>query len=1128
LRDLKKKVLAAISFCLTACITLSCLFGCGGANNSNDNVSGGDSNGSSNEVVGGDSSNGGVDNGTTDGDVGDTTNKITVADTTFTGYEFNQVTATNSSVTFKSLSLDSEVMQKYGVSGEGCQVPITIASSKDGSLMLYGTDVASTYKSTDHGKTWTMANKGLHSVGNQMFAIDPINYNHVVNLSYGGYINLSFDGAETWETQYDVYTQINDSGVEVSKSTFNFNGHRYFWEGLAIDPTSYSTTLKYCTDIYLSLLNGRDTYSRTNANKVTGQYGVSNRTIGLYKSTDGGKTFAKISTDETDEKLSDGIVKICDDGRIFVGNQYGLFEINSSGEIINSYLTDSYKDGYKADGTLLYVKENSGITGLDVVGNTIFAQTWEGIYTIADGEVTKITTDTYRSTSWGQFLTVSQTNPDHMIYQYRQDVNNAYLNDTAVSFDGGKTWTTATCNNLATFTGSSWISREKVFIIDPSDDNRVITFGEDTLVFSDDGGKTFLGCSGISNICVGGRFNVNYYDSNLMMFAAQDYTGAISYDGGKTWRKLSVKDKNGNSLYGIHLYCGFASDKNTLWGWNSEAWKSGYYLVVSHDGGYTWEDTGILGVSPNGSQAGLNPFQSFNNPNTIFAGAYISHDNGYTWNKMDGCTTVYTANYSGKHELYGTNENGNLVVSYDDGDSWEKLTDGNLCTAKDINSNSINIQSEYIMDLAYDFVGGYIYILDNVNYITKSGSSVSYNFLYKMDLSDKSYKTLSPLRDTSGYTTFSSIAIDPNSTNVLYVSGGGSYFLSATGIQRSIDGGESWQNLTYSNNDNFPTVATNAGGYEAGCVRVVPTTGEVIIACGCYGIEKFNPPYDNAKLTNVTPTHTIKYVYDGEVVNTATIINNNVHNYVYTKSELSFVSWFKDQALTQEFANGEKVYCSLVLYAKMAESQKVNFFVGDEIVKTIDIQDWSVMYKVVPQPEREGYIFAGWYTDKTLTEQANIKDLTNDTNVYAGFYLATENILEVDRMDDGVAINYSSGKIGNHNWITNDEDASDRSIVIPVDKNSTYFVTFTMDTRFRFALTSSSQFWIQNKVPYLEIDEDDNNDTTSANKQIYKTFETGNNRMLMIHYWSATSDKDFLEVKSTIKIYKLADTTLYL
>jgi hypothetical protein len=131
-------------------------------------------------------------------------------------------------------------------------------------------------------------------------------------------------------------------------------------------------------------------------------------------------------------------------------------------------------------------------------------------------------------------------------------------------------------------------------------------------------------------------------------------------------------------------------------------------------------------------------------------------------------------------------------------------------------------------------------------------------------------------------------------------------------------------------------------------------------------------------------------------------------------------------------------------------------------------------------------------------------------------------------MDDGVAIDYSTGKIGNHNWVTNEQDVAERSMVIPVDKNSTYFVTFTMDTRFRFALTSSSSFWNQNPVPYLEIDDEDHNDTTSANKQIYKTFATGNNKMLMIHYWSSTGDKDFLEIKSTMKIYKLSDATLYL
>jgi hypothetical protein len=34
MRDLRKKGLAVIAICLAACISLGCLFGCGGANNS--------------------------------------------------------------------------------------------------------------------------------------------------------------------------------------------------------------------------------------------------------------------------------------------------------------------------------------------------------------------------------------------------------------------------------------------------------------------------------------------------------------------------------------------------------------------------------------------------------------------------------------------------------------------------------------------------------------------------------------------------------------------------------------------------------------------------------------------------------------------------------------------------------------------------------------------------------------------------------------------------------------------------------------------------------------------------------------------------------------------------------------
>ena len=45
------------------------------------------------------------------------------------------------------------------------------------------------------------------------------------------------------------------------------------------------------------------------------------------------------------------------------------------------------------------------------------------------------------------------------------------------------------------------------------------------------------------------------------------------------------------------------------------------------------------------------------------------------------------------------------------------------------------------------------------------------------------------------------------------------------------------------NNAQYPTKATNQGGYEVATIRVNPRNGRVRLACGCYGYETFNPPY---------------------------------------------------------------------------------------------------------------------------------------------------------------------------------------------------------------------------------------------------------------------------------------------
>ena len=95
-------------------------------------------------------------------------------------YDKNNVTNITSWSAVPMVS--KELLQKQGVTtgGEGCQWPIGMAISKDGKLVLYGTDVGGIYRSEDGGKNWEQSNVGLQSRGAGAFSIDPKNPSYVV------------------------------------------------------------------------------------------------------------------------------------------------------------------------------------------------------------------------------------------------------------------------------------------------------------------------------------------------------------------------------------------------------------------------------------------------------------------------------------------------------------------------------------------------------------------------------------------------------------------------------------------------------------------------------------------------------------------------------------------------------------------------------------------------------------------------------------------------------------------------------------------------------------------------------------------------------------------------------------
>lgn len=120
-------------------------------------------------------------------------------------YDKNNVTNISSWSSVPMVS--KELLQKTGVTtgGEGCQWPIGMAISKDGKLLLYGTDVGGVYRSEDGGKNWEQSNAGLESRGVGAFAIDQKNSSHVlaVGINSGAFntngLYISEDGGKTWK-----------------------------------------------------------------------------------------------------------------------------------------------------------------------------------------------------------------------------------------------------------------------------------------------------------------------------------------------------------------------------------------------------------------------------------------------------------------------------------------------------------------------------------------------------------------------------------------------------------------------------------------------------------------------------------------------------------------------------------------------------------------------------------------------------------------------------------------------------------------------------------------------------------------------------------------------------------------
>ena len=705
-------------------------------------------------------------------------------------YDKNNVTNITSWSAVPMVS--KELLQKQGVTtgGEGCQWPIGMAISKDGKLLLYGTDVGGVYRSEDGGQNWEQSNAGLQSRGVGAFSIDPKNPSYVVAVGINSSpfntngLYISEDGGKSWK-----FTKM-----------MLIKGHRDIRESIAYEESSYNQEKNRCMVAYWSTAYETEDNYLEESEK------------GLYKTTDGGYTWSLVNND-----LSDGTIKINPyTGDVYVSKKDGIYYSSDKGENFEKIVDDS-------------------VTGFDLTSQkdkkiNVYYCNNNGVYISKDGKTFDKIASTSYPTTQPMNIKVSPINSNKMLLIDRQGT---YQNYPYYSIDGGKTWKNSTLSDELSF--MPYNNRISIPMWSTIDENKVwIHTQGDYASSSTDSGKTFKWDSnGITGILSGGNVHYNVYNPDIIYFGSQDYDGCVTTDGGKTWKYISMSGYR----WGGFCYGGYAVDVNTYFVGVADSWHNPRKLKITFDGGKTIVDTGMYFTKENINAGIESSYQSPTNPKVLFACDLRSEDGGHTWAKMDGCINVYTHNPKGQKELYGMDETGKYIVtSYDDGKTWQKVNNTEFIP-------NPKYASAHVMDVAYDWKnevayaaceGGYLYKTS-----TKDGSVECVLNRYVDE-----YKR-APVNLKGGYS-ISKVAVDPIDPNIIYCGGAGNTFLNDCALYRSVDGGKSFQVIT-SNTTNSIVKQGRQGGFETNSLEVNPKTGELLFAGGCFGISKLSPPY---KLNN--------------------------------------------------------------------------------------------------------------------------------------------------------------------------------------------------------------------------------------------------------------------------------------
>ncbi|TWU42641.1 sialidase family protein [Novipirellula artificiosorum] len=363
------------------------------------------------------------------------------------------------------------------------------------------------------------------------------------------------------------------------------------------------------------------------------------------------------------------------------------------------------------------------------------------------------------------------------------------------SHDEGRAWHQVQLDSSDAFL--PYNPRKTLFAWHPTDASVAFSFGGDWINRSTNRGERFAWhANGYTGILVGDSFNFNVHHPELLFVGSQDYNGAVSDDGGDTWRYTNVSGQR----WGGHSYGAYALSPDVLAVGSTSRWHGPRTLALSRDGGETWLHTQQQLVGP--AVACGDPRR----PEVAFVSNLRSEDGGRSWLAMNDCDAVFTASAGSDGTLHGVKGERTVVTSADSGRTWQTLAEA----------------PGRIVDLAVDHLRSRVYAATSRQLVVWDG---------------KSWSTFTNLpKDQQCTVGIRSVAVDPIDPAILYAVSRRNTFLSNAAVIRSVDAGQNWEVLTR----RTPLdLQPRDGGCEGVWVRVHPRTREAWVAGTCFGIWKW-------------------------------------------------------------------------------------------------------------------------------------------------------------------------------------------------------------------------------------------------------------------------------------------------